>query len=76
MLQSSVWWLFQNLPHVRRYHFYYVVCTYSTYGPQLRPMNLIEYARTYVFLHDFTYEIYEKRTGWQPCGINQRRDSL
>ena len=32
MLQSSVWWLFQSLPHVRRYHFYYVVRAYSTYG--------------------------------------------
>ena len=71
MLQSSVWWLFQSLPHVRRYHFYYVVRTYS-----IRPMYFIEYARTYVFLHDFTYEIYEKRTGWQPCSINQRGDSL
>ena len=27
----------------------------------------IEYARTDVFRHDFTYEIREKRTGWQPC---------
>ena len=26
----------------------------------------IEYARTDVFCHDFTYEIREKRTGWQP----------
>ena len=32
MLQSSMWRLFQSLPHVRRYHFYYVVRTYSTYG--------------------------------------------
>ena len=32
MLQSSVWWLFQSLPHVCCYHFYYVVRTYSTYG--------------------------------------------
>ena len=33
MLQSSVWWLFQSLLHVRCYHFYYVVGlrTYSTY---------------------------------------------
>ena len=31
------------------------------------PAYFIEYARTYVFLHDFTYEMHVKRTGWQPC---------
>ena len=71
MLQSSVWWLFQSLPHVRRYHFYYVVRTYSTYG-----QGILLSTRTYVFLHDFTYETHEKRTGWKLCSINQRRDSL
>ena len=39
-------------------------------------MYSIENARTYVFLHDFMYEIHENRTGWQSCSISQRRDSL
>ena len=42
-------------------------CTYLQY---LGPRYFIENARTYVFLHDFTYEIHEKRTGWQPCIIS------
>ena len=27
-----MWWLYQSLPHVRHYHFHYVVRTYSTYS--------------------------------------------
>ena len=48
----------------------------STYLQYLGPTYFIENARTYVFLNDFTYEIHEKRTGWEPCSISQRRDSL
>ena len=39
------------------------------YLQYLGPMYFIENARIYVFLHDFTHEIHEKRTGWQPCSI-------
>ena len=39
----------------------------STYLQYFGPTYFIEYARTYVFLHGFTYEIHEKRTRWQPC---------
>ena len=48
----------------------------STYLQYFGPMYVIQYARTYVFLHDFTYEIHEKRIRWQPCSISQRQDSL
>ena len=48
----------------------------STYLQYLRSRYFIEYARTYVFLHDFTYETHEKRTGWPLCSINQKWDSL
>ena len=44
----------------------------STFLQYLGPTYFIENARTYVFLHDFKYEIHEKRTGWQPCSISQR----
>ena len=47
MLQSSVWWLFQSLPHVCRYHFYYVVRTYSTYGQRIL---LSTHVHTYFFM--------------------------
>ena len=50
---------------VRRYD---LLC--STYLQFLGPMYVTESARTYVLLHDFTYEIHEKRTGWQPCNIS------
>ena len=43
---------------------------YSTYLQYLGPMYVTESARTYVLLHDFTYEIHGKRTGWQPCSIS------
>ena len=45
----------------RRYYCYSVVLIV------LRAYYFTEYARTYVFHHDFTHEIREKRTGWQPC---------
>ena len=53
-----------------------ITVTMSTYLQYLGPTYFIEYARTYVFVHDFTYEIHEKRTGWQPCSMSQRRGSL
>ena len=47
MLQSSVWWLFKSLPHVRRYHCYYVVHTYNTKGLRIL---LSTHALTYFFM--------------------------
>ena len=41
----------------------------GTYLQYLVSTYFIEYTRTYVFLHDFTYQI-------QSCSISQRQDSL